>query len=161
MKLYHGSNVEVKEPNILFSRRTLDFGQGFYTTSDYVQAEKWAFSITKRRGVGEPVVSVYGFDEIALAELAVLEFCTPNIDWLHFVSENRTNTYQGMEYDFVKGPIANDNTMPVLNMYISGFIDEDFAIKRLLPQKLKDQYVFKTEKALLFLKFREGMLCKK
>jgi hypothetical protein len=35
MKLYHGSNVEVKEPNILVGRRTLDFGQGFYTTSDY------------------------------------------------------------------------------------------------------------------------------
>ena len=161
MKLYHGSNVEVKEPNILVGRRTLDFGQGFYTTSDYNQAEKWAFNISKRRNVGKPVVSVYEFDEIVLSELVVLEFSTPNSDWLHFVSENRTDTYRGMEYDFIKGPIANDNTMPVLNMCISGFVDEDFAIKRLLSQKLKDQCVFKTEKAIPFLKFREVILCKK
>lgn len=104
---------------------------------------------------------MYEFDEIVLSELVVLEFSTSNSDWLHFVSENRTDTYRGMEYDFIKGPIANDNTMPVLNMYISGFVDEDFAIKCLLPQKLKDQCVFKTEKAIPFLKFREVILCKK
>lgn len=161
MKLYHGSNVEVKEPKILVGRRNLDFGQGFYTTSDFIQAEKWALSVTNRRGTGEPVVSIYEFDETALGELAIHEFHSPDENWLHFVAENRTDTYYGIEYDFIKGPVANDNTLPVLNMYVSGFIDEEFAIKRLLPQKLKDQYVFKTERAVSLLKFREGMLCKK
>ena len=32
MTLYHGSNVEVAEPKLLRSLRTLDFGSGFYTT---------------------------------------------------------------------------------------------------------------------------------
>lgn len=42
MILYHGSNVEVKSPQIIKSRKLLDFGAGFYLTSDYEQAEKWA-----------------------------------------------------------------------------------------------------------------------
>ena len=161
MRLYHGSNVVVKEPKILVGRRTLDFGQGFYTTSDYLQAEKWALNVTKRREIGESIISVYEFDETAFLDLAVLKFDSPNKDWLNFVSENRTDAYLGIKYDIVKGPVANDNTLPVLNMYISGFIDEEFAIRRLLPQKLKDQYVFKTDRAVSFLKFKEGMLCKK
>ena len=38
MVLYHGSNIEVKEPKIIKSKRLLDFGTGFYLTSDYEQA---------------------------------------------------------------------------------------------------------------------------
>lgn len=46
MILYHGSNTEVKNPQILRSRRLLDFGAGFYLTSDYEQAKKWAIRTT-------------------------------------------------------------------------------------------------------------------
>lgn len=35
--------------------------------------------------------------------------------------------------------------MPVIKLYFSGIYDEDETIKRLLPQKLKDQYAFKSE----------------
>ena len=41
MKLYHGSIVAVHEPKILTPARTLDFGKGFYTTTDFEQAKKW------------------------------------------------------------------------------------------------------------------------
>lgn len=34
-------------------------------------------------------------------------------------------------------------------------VEKPETLKRLLPQKLKDQYVFKTEKALNNLKFKE------
>ena len=37
MILYHGSNVIVREPPLLKIRRDLDFGKGFYTTSDFQQ----------------------------------------------------------------------------------------------------------------------------
>ena len=40
MKLYHGSNVAVKQPKIIVSDRRLDFGTGFYLTTSYKQAEK-------------------------------------------------------------------------------------------------------------------------
>ena len=51
--------------------------------------------------------------------------------------------------------MANDNTIPVLNLYLKGAYNEDEAIKRLMPQKLKDQYVFKTEEAVSILKLIE------
>ena len=42
MILYHGSNVQVSTPKILVTNRMLDFGAGFYTTSNRQQAVKWA-----------------------------------------------------------------------------------------------------------------------
>lgn len=35
MILYHGSNVEIKEPKLIPSKRLLDFGAGFYFTTDF------------------------------------------------------------------------------------------------------------------------------
>ena len=49
----------------------------------------------------------------------------------------------------------NDNTMPVINLYLSGSYDEDEALKRLLTQKLKVQYAIKTDKALSKLILKE------
>ena len=40
-------------------------------------------------------------------------------------------------------------------MYIAGDYNEEEAIRRLLAQKLKDQYVMKTERAVAALKFKE------
>lgn len=40
MILYHGSNVDVKEPKIIKTKRLLDFGTVFYLTSDFEQAKK-------------------------------------------------------------------------------------------------------------------------
>lgn len=42
MLLYHGSNVEVRSPRLLEGQRPLDFGNGFYTTTDFQQASTWA-----------------------------------------------------------------------------------------------------------------------
>ena len=38
MKLYHGNNVEVKNPKIINSNRALDFGKGFYLTTSLEKA---------------------------------------------------------------------------------------------------------------------------
>lgn len=52
--------------------------------------------------------------------------------------------------------MANDNTMPVINSYMSGAIDERTALILLKPQKLSDQYAFLTEKGVSILKFLGG-----
>ena len=59
MILYHGSNIEVREPRLLKIQRELDFGRGFYTTSDYDQAKSWALRSARIRGEGNPLISVY------------------------------------------------------------------------------------------------------
>jgi len=38
MIVYHGSDIVVKQPKILQSERMLDFGEGFYTTTNKEQA---------------------------------------------------------------------------------------------------------------------------
>lgn len=39
MILYHTSNMEIQKPDLRFSRSSLDFGVGFYTTENKSQAE--------------------------------------------------------------------------------------------------------------------------
>lgn len=149
MRLYHGSNTAVEKPRIIVSNRTLDFGVGFYLTSDYDQAAKWAKSTTLRRGSGVPTVTVFEFDDTS-NNLNFLKFKTANHDWLKFITSNRTNSSLELndKYDVIVGPVANDNTMPVINLYLSGDYDENYALKKLLTQKLKDQYTFKTDSAI-------------
>ena len=38
MVLYHGSNMTVSEPKLVEQNRFLDFGYGFYTTTNKKQA---------------------------------------------------------------------------------------------------------------------------
>ena len=155
--LYHGSNMPVREPKIIDSGRRLDFGTGFYVTTSLEQAEKWAVLTRKRRGDGTATVSVYEFDESYLMRLRVRRFNEASAAWLQFVSSNRNDVNFFDDSDIVIGPVANDNTMPVLRRYFIGIYDEQEAIKRLLTQKLKDQYTFKTKAALDVLFFKEGL----
>lgn len=155
MKLYHGSNLEIKNPQILESDRKLDFGTGFYLTSSYEQAEKWAILTAKRRGEGRPIISVFEYEDNKSSELNILKFENADIEWLRFVSGNRNNQSTKNDYDIIIGPVANDKTMPVISLYFTGVYSEEDAIKRLLPQKLQDQFVFKTEKSLKQLNYVE------
>lgn len=66
MRLYHGSNVEVRNLRLLKKQRNLDFGKGFYTTTDYTQAATWARRTSRVRGGGSPIVSVYDMDDAAI-----------------------------------------------------------------------------------------------
>lgn len=157
MVLYHGSNVVVEKPKILQSDRRLDFGTGFYLTSSYEQAERWAFLTAKRRGEGKQIITVYDFNEEILSSLKVLRFDKPSVEWLKFVSNNRNVNDFLDESDIVIGPVADDRTMPVIKLYFSGIYDEAETIKRLLPQKLKDQYAFKSENAIKALVLREAV----
>ena len=148
MVLYHGSNVEVRQPQILERLRALDFGAGFYTTSSREQAAKWARAVTKRRQSGAPCISVFFLDEAKMEQIAVLKFSSPSDDWLDFVVANRKGLPLLNSYDLVIGPVANDTTLPVIDNYMDGKYTKEEAVVRLLPQKLTNQYAFLTAKAL-------------
>ena len=77
------------------------------------------------------------------------------MEWLRFVVKNRTGQYVTSDWDIIAGPVANDQTAPVIDLFLDGMYNEQEAIKRLLPQKLKDQYTFKTEEAIVLLQCRE------
>ena len=152
MKLFHGSNVVVQKPKILSGLRALDFGAGFYLTSSRIQAQKWAGAVARRRGTGEAIVNIYTLNDDFRLVLNILEFPIANADWLDFVVQNRRGQ-SASSYDLVVGPVANDSTLPVIDDYMDGKYDKEEAVKRLMPQKLTDQYAFLTEKAIQFLSF--------
>lgn len=157
MKLYHGSNVEVRDPKILVSNRALDFGTAFYLTSEYEQAKKWAKLTAERKKFGNPIVNEFDFNDELISEIHVIRYESADKDWLKFVSSCRTERKTGEEFDIIIGPVADDRTFDVISLYLIGVYDENEAIRRLLPFKLKDQYAFKTEKALELLKFKRGI----
>lgn len=100
---------------------------------------------------------MYEYDESKENELSILRFNAPDSAWLRFVTANRKNEIIKDDYDLIIGPVANDRTMTVISLYFSGIYSEEEIIKRLLPQKLKDQIVFKTQKALGSLTFYEAI----
>ena len=158
MILYHGSYLKIQTPKILRSNRALDFGDAFYTTSDLEQASKWAKISANRNGINQAVVSVFDFDDSKLQNLKFLYFENPNSNWLKLVSSYRSKKLIADELDLIIGPVANDRTFDVIQLYLAEIYNEDETIKRLLPFKLKDQYAFKTEAALKFLKFSKELL---
>ena len=157
MLLYHGSNIAVERPAILAAARALDFGQAFYLTSDFEQAAKWARVSVLRREGGEATVSCFKVAESRFAALVRLAFDGPTAEWLRFVTRNRIHRIDDSGCDVVSGPVANDNTMPVLNLYYKGAYTEEEALRRLLTQRLRDQYAFKTERALAALEFEKAV----
>lgn len=52
MILYHGSNVIVDKPRLIPQNRFLDFGFGFYTTTNKAQALAFAEKVFRRRKEG-------------------------------------------------------------------------------------------------------------
>ena len=90
MILYHGSNVIVEYPRLIKQNRYLDFGFGFYTTTNREQAISFAQKVTDRRRKGEATLNIYSIDEaIAFKECSLLRFDSPDEAWLDFVSANR------------------------------------------------------------------------
>ena len=145
----------MKEPILLKVQRELDFGKGFYTTSDMEQAARWAWRTVKRRGESNAFVTVYEVNEDELKNIRLLSFDSPNVEWLNLVVKNRKGEYIAENWDIISGPVADDQTAQVIDLYLEGAYDEEEAIRRFLTQRLKDQYAFKTKEALKLLIFKE------
>ncbi|MCL2444298.1 MAG: DUF3990 domain-containing protein [Treponema sp.] len=154
MTIYHGSNVPVIEPKILSTNRFLDFGEGFYTTSSYEQASRWAQRITDVRKSKNPIISFYDFNiDKAKKDLQIIQFDEPSTEWLNFVVICRSGKEVGYEYDMAIGPVANDNVYETIRLFEIGVYSKDEAIIRLKIEKIYNQILFHSEKALKYCTF--------
>ncbi len=153
MTLYHGSNIDVREPRIIAPCRALDFGPGFYTTLFRGQAEDFAHKVALRRG-GAPVLNVFTIDEeVAFSACDLLRFNAPDAVWLEFVCANRDGENRAKGRDLIFGPVANDDVYRTLALYREGELSRDETLARLKIKSLYNQLVFATEKALSFIRF--------
>ena len=156
MKIYHGSIEKVESPEIRESNRTLDYGQGFYTTTSYEQAEAWVRRRMNEKRASRGYVCVYELNEAELESLKTLVFEQPTEEWVDFVMKNRTQKGYVHEFDIVYGPVANDRVYAAFALYEGGLINKQALIAELKAYKLVDQYLFHTEKALHALTFIEA-----
>ena len=156
MKIYHGSIEMFECPEIRESNRTLDYGQGFYTTTSYEQAEAWVRRRVNEKRTSRGYVCAYELDESALQNLKTLIFEQPTEEWVDFVMKNRTQKGYVHDFDIVYGPVANDRVYAAFALYEGGLINKQALIAELKAYKLVDQYLFHTEKALQTLTFIEA-----
>ena len=156
MRLYHGSNVEVRKPSLRNCRKKTDFGRGFYTTTQKEQAEHWTSIKLDRAKKGRRIVSVFEIDDALLGspDLKIREFHGPDEDWLNFVVDSRRGVPH--DYDLVFGPVANDRVFTVVNLYESGVLDASAAIAQLRAYKTYDQLSFHTKRVMNELKYVES-----
>ena len=155
MQLFHASNLEIRTPKIISRFVTLDFGVGFYTTSNKEQAETFAHKVyNRRKKEGFPTLNIYEFNNNAL-ELNTLIFDSPSEKWLDFVVYNR-KFGRKEDYDLIIGPVANDDVFSVIALYESGQFTKEDVIKRFKVKNLYNQYLFCNEKALSCLIFIES-----
>ncbi len=154
MNIYHGSDVIVDKPMVLKSNRLLDFGTGFYTTSNKEQAIRWAKKVSLRNNSKNKYLSIYQFDiEKAKEKLHIIEYLHANGEWLDFITANRRGRDISSEYDIIIGPVADDNVYSTVKLFETGILNKEEAIKRLKVVKLYDQILFHTNLALEFCLF--------
>lgn len=148
MTVYHGSTVEIRLPDIGFSKRFLDFGPAFYVTSFRDQAERWARRKCARRGGSSmPVVSAYELDD-DLADLSVLRFGEADEPWLDFVCDCRDGKPVYAAYDIIIGRVADDDVFRTIQSWRQGDISKGRALELLRFAKPNDQFALRTTRAI-------------
>lgn len=144
MKLYHSSTIAISNPDTLHSRDYLDFGKGFYLTSIYEQAVKYAQRFIRRNR--EAWLNSYEF-ECDLTQWKVLQFDAYNKEWLQFVARCRAGN-DDSDFDIVIGGIANDKVIQTLDRYFEGEISEDETLGLLKFDKPNIQYCIRSQAML-------------
>ena len=142
MIVFHGTNVLIEQPRIINRYKTLDFGNGFYTTENEMQARNFAVKVCQRRTPAHyPIVNCYEFIE-DYNRFEVLKFEAPNEKWLDFVVERRKGIVLTEKYDLIIGPVANDDVFGTIILYEAGQLDKESALRRLKVNKLYNQVAF-------------------
>ena len=146
MRVFHGSAIEVKEPEIRTGKFSKDFGEGFYCTKLKRQAKRWA----KRKDT--PIINVYDFTPNK--NLSILTFNELTDEWLDFIVDCRNGVPHN--YDIVIGAMANDQIYNFIEDFISGVITrEQFWVLAKFKYPTH-QICFATEDALKCLTFVES-----
>ena len=144
MRVYHASYLEIKNPDTKHSRNFLDFGKGFYITTIYDQAEKYAQRFI-RRGK-QAWINVYELNE-NWDNWSVREFAEYNDEWLDFVANCRAGLEIG-NYDLVIGGIANDRVIVTLDRYFEGTLSKEDTLGLLKYEKPNIQYCIRNNEMI-------------
>ncbi|MBR1851956.1 MAG: DUF3990 domain-containing protein [Lachnospiraceae bacterium] len=147
MRVYHGSRIVVKPPDINHSRKRVDFGAGFYVTPIPDQAR----GLCRRfLSIGQNAfVSVYELDEnvFGVPDVKILQFDSYSEEWLDFVFSCRLGR-DTTDYDIVIGGVANDKVFDTVELYFQNLISKNEALGRLKYEKPNAQICIRTQRVL-------------
>ena len=128
MRLYHGSNQQIREIDLAKSKDHKDFGRGFYMTQDFSRAVAMAQRTTSIEGAGSPEVTPYLFNPRRMpTDVRIKEFKGRTAEWALFILENRDKDRIVPfvhDYDIVIGPVADAVVDSVLSAYRKQYGDD-------------------------------------
>lgn len=146
LAVFHGTTKIFDKIDLKQSHNRRDFGMGFYTTILENQAKEWAYRLSQRERSNVYYVYQYSYKESG--HLKIKRFDSLNKEWLEFIKKNRSEGGLPHSYDIVIGPVADDNTMETIQLYIADILSADEAVERLRYNKVNNQISFHTERAL-------------
>ena len=166
MLVYHGSDHIIEKPVYHGSKRTNDYGYGFYTTESIELAKEWACS-DQRNGFA----NVYEFNPEGLN---VLHLNSPEyniLNWLAILTKYRSYWQNGSiaeeaknylqqhffvdpaPYDVIIGYRADDSYFTFAQDFVAGTISLKKLSEAMRLGKLGEQIVLKSEKAFEHIRF--------
>lgn len=131
--LYHGSTAVVDHPLVSVGRADLDFGQGFYLTPLFEQAESWAKKVRIIRNAPAAYVNTYLYEPPT--DCRMKRFDAYDEEWLQFIVDSRTGRRPWEGYDIIEGGIADDRVIDAVEAYISGYADAERTLGLLVHHK--------------------------
>ena len=173
MIVYHGSDHIVKTPLYNGSKRTNDYGYGFYTTESKELAMEWACSDNR-----DGFANIY---ELNTDGLNILNLNDPQysiLNWLAVLTKYRNYWQSGSvaeeaknylkenffvdpsEYDIVIGYRADDSYFSFAQDFVSGAISLRKLSEAMHLGKLGEQIVLKSEKSFSQIRFIDAELPK-
>lgn len=158
-KLYHGTDQEFDVFDFSFAKSFKDFGKGFYLTSNFWQAQKWA----QNKGRMKTKTYIYSYDISLIDESKwnILELFQYDKKWVDFITDSRMMGKES-EYDIIYDRIADNQfteISEILRSYSNSEINVDKVIERIKwNNDSADQYCFKNERALSLLKDRQVII---
>lgn len=166
MLVYHGSDHIIEKPVYHGSKRTNDYGYGFYTTESIELSKEWACS-DQRNGFA----NIYDFNPEGLS---VLHLNSPEyniLNWLAILTKYRSYWQNGSiaeeaknylqqhffvdpaPYDVIIGYRADDSYFTFAQDFVAGTISLKKLSEAMRLGKLGEQIVLKSEKAFEHIRF--------
>ena len=144
MEVYHASTVVVDHPDTEHTRAFLDFGPGFYVTTQPEQARTYGNRFIRRGKAA--ILNTYEMTG-DLSRWKVIRFTSYNEEWLDFVTECRGGRIVG-DCDIIIGGIANDKVFRTVDLYFGGDISKEACLKRLTYEKPNSKICIRSQQAL-------------
>lgn len=166
MLLYHGSDHIIEKPAFHGSKRTNDYGYGFYTTENIELAKEWACAKNT-----DGYVNCYEMDVSGLQILNLNSGEYSILNWLALLTKYRSCWQSGSisekakeylqenffvdpeEFDLIIGYRADDSYFSFAQDFISGAISLKKLSEAMHLGKLGEQIVLKSEKSFDRIRF--------